>query len=150
MAFIKFKMHWFNINGHLFNNEIDLNVIELNIVKQGICGLQLVEFSKNDLYCVGFTNYQLRCQIFDHIRILRTKYPAPINRSNIANCTSITANGSRKEERLRSHSNTSDASVTSQDNNIIPSKFMCPITKNLMTEPVMAFDGYTYEKAAIE
>ncbi|XP_032066923.1 WD repeat, SAM and U-box domain-containing protein 1 isoform X2 [Thamnophis elegans] len=32
----------------------------------------------------------------------------------------------------------------------IPDEFLCPITKELMKEPVIAADGYSYEKEAIE
>ncbi|PWA18926.1 WD repeat, SAM and U-box domain-containing protein 1 isoform X2 [Gambusia affinis] len=32
----------------------------------------------------------------------------------------------------------------------IPDEFLCPITRELMREPVMAADGYSYEKEAIE
>ena len=32
----------------------------------------------------------------------------------------------------------------------IPDRFICPITKKIMKEPVMAFDGYCYEKMSIE
>ena len=28
--------------------------------------------------------------------------------------------------------------------------FVCPITKKVMQDPVMATDGYSYEKSAIE
>ena len=32
---------------------------------------------------------------------------------------------------------------------LIPNKFVCPITKEMMKEPVIAFDGNSYEKNAI-
>ncbi|ACE06732.1 hypothetical protein Aasi_1443 [Candidatus Amoebophilus asiaticus 5a2] len=32
----------------------------------------------------------------------------------------------------------------------VPDEYCCPITKQIMAEPVMAADGYTYEKSAIE
>ncbi|XP_040890125.1 WD repeat, SAM and U-box domain-containing protein 1 isoform X2 [Toxotes jaculatrix] len=32
----------------------------------------------------------------------------------------------------------------------IPDEFLCPITRELMKEPVIAADGYSYERAAIE
>lgn len=35
------------------------------------------------------------------------------------------------------------------DNEDVPRELVCPITHELMREPVMAEDGYTYEKAAI-
>ncbi len=32
----------------------------------------------------------------------------------------------------------------------IPNEFLCPITQELMRDPVCAADGYTYERRAIE
>merc|ERR1712217_596574 len=32
----------------------------------------------------------------------------------------------------------------------IPPRFTCPITKEIMKDPVIAFDGNTYERTAIE
>ncbi|KAK7913179.1 hypothetical protein WMY93_013390 [Mugilogobius chulae] len=46
----------------------------------------------------------------------------------------------RKIEELRS------ASVCTG----IPDEFLCPITRELMKDPVIAADGYSYEKEAIE
>ena len=36
------------------------------------------------------------------------------------------------------------------DDDDIPNELICPITMELMTEPVIAADGHSYEKAAIE
>ncbi|XP_062862561.1 WD repeat, SAM and U-box domain-containing protein 1-like [Trichomycterus rosablanca] len=46
----------------------------------------------------------------------------------------------RKIEELKS-------ALTGSD---IPDEFLCPITRELMRDPVMAADGYSYERAAIE
>ena len=32
----------------------------------------------------------------------------------------------------------------------IPKKYLCPLSKVIMKDPVMAFDGYCYERSAIE
>ena len=32
----------------------------------------------------------------------------------------------------------------------IPERFLCPISKKMMTDPVMAFDGHCYDRSAIE
>jgi len=150
MAFIKYKMNWFDIE--LLH--IDLKKIEKNMSAQQMSGLCIKKLGKNDLSKIGFKNYQLRCQIFDHFRVLRTKYPPPITPKK----PSLIAKGSREErngfdedqKRQTQKRRMSTESVESDRHNIIPSKFMCPITKNLMKDPVMAFDGYTYERAAIE
>jgi hypothetical protein len=38
----------------------------------------------------------------------------------------------------------------SKSNRIIPNSFYCPITMELMKDPVMASDGHVYERSAIE
>ncbi len=45
-----------------------------------------------------------------------------------------------------------NANLASDENNrtTIPNEFLCPITHELMTDPVCASDGYTYERKAIE
>ena len=52
--------------------------------------------------------------------------------------------GSRQ---LPSSKTSSSSSPTEVKN--CPSEFLCPITQELMTDPVMACDGYTYEREAI-
>eukprot|EP01084_Bolivina_argentea_P081251 147146_1 len=44
---------------------------------------------------------------------------------------------------LKKHSN-------SDENKEIPKQYLCPITKQIMTDPVIAFDGHCYERKAIE
>ena len=39
--------------------------------------------------------------------------------------------------------------IKKDSNNNIPSKYLCPITKQMMAEPV-TFDGYTYERNALQ
>lgn len=36
------------------------------------------------------------------------------------------------------------------NNNNIPTEFICPITMDIMTDPVICDDGYTYERSAIQ
>ena len=143
IAFIKYKLN----TNYLY---LDLNEIEGNMKQQEINGMMLKTMDKNDLYSIGFTNYKLRCQIFEFIRTLRTKYPAPI----ISNGTAT-----RKEKQIDvmeqngngiGPGNNNNGDNKDDDDSKIPSKYLCPITKNLMISPVMAFDGYTYEKSAIE
>lgn len=41
-------------------------------------------------------------------------------------------------------------SVSNVSDNGIPDEYLCPITRELMKDPVMAEDGYTYERSAIQ
>jgi hypothetical protein len=40
--------------------------------------------------------------------------------------------------------------VMSEGEIVVPDEFLCPITLELMTDPVMAEDGHTYERSAIK
>jgi len=40
--------------------------------------------------------------------------------------------------------------MSATDQASLPSEFFCPITQDIMTDPVVAEDGHTYERAAIE
>lgn len=33
---------------------------------------------------------------------------------------------------------------------VVPSHFVCPLTHDMMRDPVVASDGYTYERSAVE
>ncbi|XP_078334670.1 WD repeat, SAM and U-box domain-containing protein 1-like isoform X2 [Crassostrea virginica] len=61
------------------------------------------------------------------------------HRNKIFRCIKTTQN---KPTVSRSVSNLSD--------NGIPDEYLCPITRELMKDPVMAEDGYTYERSAIQ
>ena len=50
-------------------------------------------------------------------------------------------------EKLR---NQQRGNVKSIEPENIPERFLCPISKTMMTDPVMAFDGHCYERSAIE
>merc|ERR1719415_502530 len=41
-------------------------------------------------------------------------------------------------------------SVKNEHNEEIPEEFICPITQDVMKNPVLFSDGFVYEKAAIE
>eukprot|EP01084_Bolivina_argentea_P114742 204225_1 len=43
-----------------------------------------------------------------------------------------------------------DSKYVDKNNIEIPKEYLCPITKQIMQDPVMAFDGHSYERNAIE
>eukprot|EP00483_Globobulimina_turgida_P010512 UN10533 len=95
------------------------------MTKQNISGLTLQHIDINTLYLFGINDFQIRSDIFKSIKSLIRKYPMDNQK-----------NDDEKEKTF--------ASIPT------PQKFMCPISKSIMTEPVIAFDGNTYEKSAIE
>eukprot|EP01083_Nonionella_stella_P185573 677030_1 len=139
MAFIKYKMNWTQVQVL----HIDLDEMANKMMTSKWTGRTLQELDKSELYLVGINNYQLRCQIFDHIRVLRTKYPPPVK-------AIMKPSGTREEVDNNNSKIKEEQNGVKLQNESIPSKFLCPISHTLMTDPVMAFDGYTYEKTAIE
>eukprot|EP00658_Telonema_sp_P-2_P028428 TRINITY_DN21783_c0_g1_i2.p1 TRINITY_DN21783_c0_g1~~TRINITY_DN21783_c0_g1_i2.p1 ORF type:complete len:188 (-),score=29.53 TRINITY_DN21783_c0_g1_i2:128-691(-) len=60
--------------------------------------------------------------------------------------------GSTNQAHQRGHQRVLQAaeSMASAQDTSPPENFVCPITHELMTDPVVCADGYTYEKDAIE
>jgi len=76
--------------------------------------------------------------------------------SNSTNNTTGTSNSKqpaneREESKVKMQSDiVLPKAVAQMDDEEIPNEFICPITQEVMTNPVMAMDGHTYELAAIE
>ena len=43
-----------------------------------------------------------------------------------------------------------DLDLTSSSLSDVPHEFLCPITLDIMTDPVVTADGHTYERSVIE
>mmetsp|Transcript_35319 Transcript_35319/g.82536 ORF Transcript_35319/g.82536 Transcript_35319/m.82536 type:complete len:108 (-) Transcript_35319:199-522(-) len=62
----------------------------------------------------------------------------------------IQAERQRQEQRT-SHGNGAQGHATPRrDENEAPNEYACPITMDIMVDPVLAMDGHSYERAAIE
>eukprot|EP01083_Nonionella_stella_P154082 495996_1 len=113
---------WFKYKTKSCNTRnIEWEKIEVEMKKQNICGASLGCFTENALYMIGIHDFEIRNCIFKNITMLRTKYP--LTRRD-------------KEEP--------------KEKKQIPKKFLCPITKQMMKDPVIAFDAHTYDRDAIE
>ena len=53
-------------------------------------------------------------------------------------------------EQKKRKRETETLSVINKANENVPNEYLCPITKQIMKDPVIAFDGYCYERSAIE
>eukprot|EP01083_Nonionella_stella_P176249 616155_1 len=90
-------------------------------------GLSLKSIDKSDLKTVGVMTLDDRQQIYHKIHELKAKYPH------------IHQNA-RSAQPLEGQVEMSN----------IPKEFICPLTKQIMREPVKIFDDHSYEKEAIE
>jgi len=55
-----------------------------------------------------------------------------------------------KEAKEKDKPKEEENKSTEQEGNEIPQDFLCPITQDIMVEPVLAEDGHTYEKKSIQ
>lgn len=85
--------------------------------------------------------------------------PTGVDVSNSCDALTVSDRSHQRAERQAGHGGTGPAVAPRQDAGdhtadkdvkFLHNLFCCPITKVLMVEPVIAADGHTYEKAAIE
>lgn len=69
---------------------------------------------------------------------------------NVIVARTQTASQGCHEEQLGAASTTTQVAADEADTALPPDDFMCPITQELMVDPVLAADGHTYERKAIE
>merc|ERR1711972_233016 len=82
----------------------------------------LQNFSESSLDLIGIYDFLIASYLTEQIGNLREKYKPKMN---------LESNGKLNDDEL-------------------PKQFICPLTKSIMTDPVMAFDRNTYERDAIE
>ena len=109
-------------------HNLDWKSIETQMIKRNINGKSLQHFNDSRLDMIGIQDFNIAVFLMKQITTLRNKYR--LNDDN--------DNGNDKENDNGIHKNK------------IPSKFICPITKQIMKDPVIAFDENIYERSAIE
>ena len=113
------------------NSDINWDQFEKNLKEEKFKSKYLDRIDKSDLKSFGIENYELRMDIYKIIQNLCKNNPIPIENDN--ECEGQVRTGSR--------------SMLSNDK--IDSKYLCPLTKEVMINPVIAFDEQCYEKEAI-
>eukprot|EP01084_Bolivina_argentea_P060727 110931_1 len=93
-------------------SHIKWDKIKNELDKQNICGESLNDFTENALYTIGIHDFGIRNYIYKCIAVLKSKYPLQKNEND----------------------NNND-----DNDKKIPEKFICPITKQIMKDPVIAF-----------
>jgi len=111
-----------------------LDRVQTQLTECAISGSWFESVSKNELKAIGFAVLNDRQQIYEKIRALVRAHP---------HCQ---FDGETHGEGQRFGSSADSAH---SDKVQIPQLFLCPITKQIMREPVQIFDDYSYEKAAI-
>ena len=116
------------------DNYVNWNKIEKTMTEEKFKGKHLLTIDKDDLKSFGFQNFAIRKDIYQIIQNLCQKYPIPKEKYV-------------QEEECEGQVFTGLSS--NDENQSIDSKYICPLTNKLMTNPVIAFDGQCYEKEAI-
>ena len=116
------------------------NKIYCSLESQRIRGKFLSLIDRNDLRNLGFKLFKHQCILHKSIAKLVEKYPIPKDDYNVNDDDEIEGLNVQITQNLNN-----DETLT----NKYDDKFLCPITKELMKTPVIAYDGCTYEKEAI-
>eukprot|EP01083_Nonionella_stella_P135759 412940_1 len=125
VAWFKFKTR--KLNTH----RLQWEAITIELNKRNISGHSLSKFNYHrlPLDLIGIQDFDISKFLMRNIIDLRNKY---------------------KYQADEAGKVAADNADHSKSNQSIPQTFLCPITKQIMKEPVIAFDGRTYEKEAIE
>ena len=153
----KYKLKWFENDIKLNRNNdnssvdckedeidnellsIDFDAILTNLETQRIHGKFLSVLNKSDLNNLGFKLMKHQLIIFNNIENLILQYPIPKENDNDQGIE-----GQVAISGFESNNN-------NNDNNIkIDSKYVCPVSQQLMKDPIIASNGITYERVALQ
>jgi len=133
-------MEWLRYQCLLFDHEtIDWNKTSDLLKGQNANGKMLLKFNDVLLRFMGFTDDKI-------VQHLVSTIEAMLSKSGDTN-ESLSSKSSAKMTPSNTSSNLGIMASISVD---IPPRFTGPITKEIMKDPVIAFDGNTYERTAIE
>ena len=119
---------WFKYKTCKMNtDDINWEKIESSLKDRNYTGKSLKKFDNFLFERIGLRNLTVVNHLVSHIEIIKMKYNQKDNQN-------VILNGDNDND----------------ENQDIPEQYICPITKKIMIDPVMAFDGYCYEKKAIE
>eukprot|EP01084_Bolivina_argentea_P232517 391885_1 len=117
----------------MLSGDINFDKISKQMEQSKIDGESLKTMDKSDLKSIGFEILSDRQRIYNKMQQIILKYPMKVNGIN--------------EGELEGADNDDNTLVHEIK---IPKEFICPLSKNVMNNPVQIFDGYTYEKSDIE
>ncbi|KAK3579281.1 hypothetical protein CHS0354_033360 [Potamilus streckersoni] len=117
---VKLPIEWTVDEVCVWFKEIGLHKYESNLRSNEIDGTELLSLTDDNLKSIGIDALGHRNKILRSRDSLKN-YPAVQRKTSVGNIDSHT-----------------------------PDEYLCPITREIMHDPVMAADGYTYERAAIQ
>ena len=128
-------LKWFKYK--LTNNiklNIDWNKIKQALIEQKINGESLKIFYNNSIYIshIGFKNINIAVQLHEYVKSLIDKYPIYNNNRN-----------DKIDNEAEGHI------INTNNLRNIPKKYLCNISKKIMSDPVRAYDGIIYDKKNI-
>ena len=123
-------------------NEIDWNKFEENLKEEKFKSKYLDRIDKSELKSFGIQSYGHRVEIYNIIQNVCKNNPIPIETHGDYD---VECEG--EGQVMTSLNGVNDDGM--QENKHIDSKYLCPLTKKVMLNPVIAFDGECYEKEAI-
>mmetsp|Transcript_359 Transcript_359/g.475 ORF Transcript_359/g.475 Transcript_359/m.475 type:complete len:566 (+) Transcript_359:604-2301(+) len=91
--------------------------------------------------------YDLEMKEYENSKILIDELEREILQNN--NLISMISNLENNNNSNNNENDNTSNNISNSQTSSHPNEFLCPITMELMIEPVVASDGYTYEKDAI-
>ena len=126
-----------NNNNNISRPNINFKTISKNMAKMKFKTHHLAVVTKSDLKEIGYDNDNVCNVLYMAAHAMCDKYPIPKE-------IDIENDNNSPDYSSESSNNKNDFSGLS--NAVIDSKFKCPITNMPMKNPVIAFDGCTYER----
>ena len=115
-------------------NSTDWEAFDNKLKQDKFKSKYLDRIDKTDLKSFGINNYQLRNDIYTIIQTLCDNNPIPRE---------------KPQKNAKFESDCQGQVMVNSSIVDIDSKYLCPLTKNVMKNPVIAFDQHCYEKEAI-
>ena len=122
-------------NENAINVDFD-NLIYNNLKSQQIKSKFLGALDKSDFRNLGFELFYHQNKLQKAIKKLIEKYPVPADDDDNDQIEGLNVDPTAKDDEKNAVGD-------------IDAKYICPITKELMKIPVIAYDGCVYEKEAI-
>ena len=117
-------------------DNVDWSKIEASMKEEKFRGKYLIAIDKSDLKSFGIKNFGKRNEIFKIIKNLCKNNPIIVEKDD-------------EDEGEGGNNGEGQVMTSLNDANNKDQKYLCPLTDELMRDPVIAFDGKCYEKEAI-
>ena len=141
-------MGWFAYvltkNGSVSDSNVDFVSIQSYLEKISFDAKYFTSIDDTDLSKYGFKNENDCDLLYEHICDLIEKYPKPKRRPKKSGLKAEKEFEDKKYEEKES-----TGAISNSNDKPIKKEYLCPISQKIMKNPVIAFDGNTYEKENI-